>query len=220
MTGTGPPRRHFRLTGLVMAALGAVTALALLVLTGRLTLGPPTPGAPGTVFYVVPYHYGFAFYDRALVERPGIEVRVGETVTLHVVPAQALPRETVLGYAERSLAQPIGGLPAGDPRVREKILEDMALGNVEHIVGISAHPVYLVTEVARVLDGRPFRTGGPATLREAVQRGDPTIRSLTFTAKRVGVFDVLCVDSGMDGGGTCGWGHKWMVAHGAFVVHP
>ena len=29
-----------------------------------------------------------------------------------------------------------------------------------------------------------------------------------------------CVDSGMDGAGTCGRGHKRMVAKGAFIVRP
>jgi hypothetical protein len=53
-----------------------------------------------------------------------------------------------------------------------------------------------------------------------VSQGGPSIKSATFTAKKVGAFDVICVDSGMDGGGTCGWGHKWMVAKGAFVVRP
>jgi hypothetical protein len=53
-----------------------------------------------------------------------------------------------------------------------------------------------------------------------VSRNDPSIRAVTLTAKHVGAFDVLCVDSGMDGGGTCGWGHKWMTAKEAFVVRP
>ena len=89
---------------------------------------------------------------------------------------------------------------------------------MEHIIGLSAHPVYVTTEVARILGGQRFRTGGAASVAEAVRRKDPSIKTVTFTAKRVGVFDVLCVDSGMDGGGTCGWGHKWMVARDAFVV--
>jgi len=81
-------------------------------------------------------------------------------------------------------------------------------------------PLIHTTNVTPALNGRPFRDGGPATLREAVERGDPTIKTVTFTAKRVGAYDVLCVDSGMDGAGTCGWGHKWMVAKGAFIVRP
>ena len=96
----------------------------------------------------------------------------------------------------------------------------MALGNVEHIVGIAGHPVYLTTTTAASLGGRPFREGPPRTLAEAVQARDPAIRSVTLTAKRVGSFDVLCVDSGMDGAGTCGWGHKWMTARDGFVVRP
>ena len=80
--------------------------------------------------------------------------------------------------------------------------------------------MYVTTNVAAVLNGQPFRNGGPATLAEAVSQKDASIRSVTFTARRVGAFDVLCVDSGMDGTGTCGWGHKWMIAKGAFVVRP
>ncbi len=114
----------------------------------------------------------------------------------------------------------IGGLPAADPAIRRTLYEDLAQGNVEHIVGIAAHPLYLATDVASVLRGRPFRENGPATLREAVSRGDPSIKSVTLTAKKVGAFDVICVDSGMDGTGTCGWGHAAMVAKWAFVVRP
>jgi hypothetical protein len=96
----------------------------------------------------------------------------------------------------------------------------MALGNAEHIVGIAGHPVYVTTSVAATLGGTPFREGPPRTLEAAVRARDPAIRSVTLTAKRAGSFDALCVDSGMDGAGTCGWGHKWMVARDGFVVRP
>ncbi len=201
----------------VLAALTGITGLAFF---GKVSLGPPGPSATGTVFYMVPYHYGFAFYDSGLVEREAIEVKVGETVTLVIVPAQALPREVFIEYNERSLRVPVGGLPAGDSKVRAKIEEDLALGNVEHIIGIAAHPVYVTTNVAAVLGGAPHRRDGPPTLAEAVRRKDPSLRSVTFTARRAGAYDVLCVDSGMDGSGTCGWAHKWMVAKGAFIVRP
>jgi hypothetical protein len=214
------PLRRPAATALVALALTALTVAVGLVFVGKISLGPGSASGTGTVFHVVPYHYGFAFYDRDFVERERIEVKEGETVTLTIVPAQALPRETFLEYAERSLKLKIGDLPPGDPRVRQKIAEDLGLGNVEHIIGIAAHPVYLTTNVAAVLSGKPFREGGPRTLADTVRRRDPAIRSVTFTAKRVGAYDVLCVDSGMDGGGTCGWGHKWMVAKGAFVVRP
>lgn len=201
-------------------ALAAATVIVALVFLGRISLVPEVPRGAGTVFYVVAYHYGYAFYDADLRERETIEVKVGEPVTLYIVPSQALPRGLALEYAERSMKGAIGGLPPGDPGIRKKILEDFALGNVEHIVGIASHPVYVTTRVAPLLAGAPFRERGPLTLREAVEQKDPAIVSVTFTARRVGAFDVLCVDSGMDGAGTCGWGHKWMVAKGAFVVHP
>ena len=201
---------------LVLAALSVGTVL---VFSGRLSLTPRlTPN--GAVFYVVPYHYGFAFYTRDLKEVDAMEVRVGETVTLYILPGQALPEAVFLACAERSLTLGIGGLPPGDPRIRAKMLEDLTLGNVEHIVGIAGHPVYAATDVASVLGGRPFRQDGPATLAEAVSRRDPAIKAVTFRAKKVGDFDVLCIDSGMDGAGTCGWGHKWMVGKNAFVVRP
>lgn len=213
-----PPRRRPVLTAAVTLLLAAVTGLVALVFLGKIPLAPEDTGEQGTVFYVVPYHYGFAFYDRRFNEVKAMEVREGETVTLHVVPAQALGREAALAYAERTTRTALGDLAPGDPQVRRKILEDLDLGNVEHIIGISAHPVYVTTNVAQVLGGRPFRDGGPRTVQEAVRRGDSPIKTVTFTAKRVGAFDVICVDSGMDGAGTCGWGHKWMVAKEAFLV--
>ena len=220
LTDPSRPVRSPAATIAVAAVLSVVTALTGLVFFGKISLLPAPPAGTGTVFYVVAYHYGFAFYDSALVERPTIEVKAGETVTLFVVPAHTLPEEVFLAYAERSLALPIGGLPPGDPRIRAKMLEDLALGNVEHIIGIAGHPVYLATEVAPVLRGERFRRDGPRTLADAISQKDPAIKSVTFTAKRVGAFDVLCVDSGMEGTGTCGWGHKWMVAKGALVVRP
>jgi len=204
----------------VALLLALATATVGLVFVGKISLGPAGPDAAGTVVYVVLYHYGFAFYDRDLVERERIEVKEGERVTLVIVPAQALPREVFLAYSRRTLRLAVGGFPPGDPTIQQKIQEDLALGNVEHIVGIAGHPVYVTTDVAAVLRGEPFRRGGPATLAEAVRQKDVTIRTVTFTAKRVGAFDVICVDSGMDGAGTCGWGHKWMVAKEAFVVRP
>jgi hypothetical protein len=212
-------RRLPAATAAALLFLAALSVGAVLVFSGRLSL---TPGlAPGgAVFYAVTYHYGFAFYDRDLKEVPAMEVRAGETVTLYIVPAQALPEAVFLGYAERSAKLGIGGLAPGDPGIRAKMLEDLALGNVEHIVGIAGHPVYVTTDVGSVLGGRPFRQAGPATLAEAVSQRDPAIKTVTFKAKRVGDFDVLCVDSGVDGAGTCGWGHKWMVGKNAFVVRP
>lgn len=202
------------------AALTAATVAVALVFLGRISLVPEGPPGASTVFYVVAYHYGYAFYDADLNEVETIEVKVGEPVTLSIVPSQALPRALSLEYAERSLRLAMGGLPPGDPGIRKKILEDFALGNVEHIVGIASHPVYVTTSVAPLLAGAPFREQGPRTLREAVERKDSAIKSVTFTPHRVGAFDVLCMDSGMDGAGTCGWGHKWMVAKNAFVVRP
>jgi hypothetical protein len=207
-------------TAAALVALTALSAATILVFLGRLPLGFPQRAGTGPVFYVVAYHYGFAFYDRDLNEIETIEVKVGEVVTLHIVPAHALPEAAFRQYAERSMKRAIGGLPAGDPAIRRKLQEDLDLGNVEHIVGIAAHPVYLATDVASVLRGRPFRENGPATLREAVSQRDPSMKTVTFTAKKVGAFDVICVDSGMDGAGTCGWGHNAMTAKGAFVVRP
>jgi hypothetical protein len=219
LNGQKPPRSPVA-TAVVAAALAIATVLIGLVFSGRISLRPSSPAGEGTVFYLVPYHYGFAFYDRDLVERERIEVKSGEKITLVIVPAQSLPEEVFLEYAERSLRLSIGGLPAGDSKISAKIMEDLALGNVEHIIGIAAHPVYVTTNVAAVLGGERFRRGGPRNLAEAVHQKDPAIKSVTFTAKRVGSFDVLCVDSGMEGTGTCGWGHKWMVAKGALVVLP
>lgn len=213
------PKRIPAVTTTAILGLAVVTIFVALVFLGKISLVPPSLLGEGTVFYVVPYHFGFAFYDSNFGEIEMMEVKRGEVVTLYIVPSLALPKEVFLEYAERTLQHPIGGLAAGDPQIRKKIMEDLALGNVEHIIGISAHTVYVTTNVTEVLGGKLFREGGPRTLVEAVRRKDPTIKTVTFTAKRVGAFDVLCVDSGMDGAGTCGWGHKWGVAKGAFVVN-
>ncbi len=201
--------------------LAATTGLAGLFLLSRGRVPPPTPPAAGRTFYIVPYHYGFAFYDQDLVEVAAIRVRTGDRVTLHIVPALALRRETFLAYARRTVQQGIAGLAPGDPRILARILEDVSLGNVEHIVGIAGHPVYVTTRVAEALRGRPPQTPAPATVQDAVRRRDPAIVSVTFTAGRAGRFDVICLDADpLAGTGTCGWGHKWMIGPGAFVVEP
>jgi len=213
-TTVRPARRPALFVG---AALGltALTVLSVLAFRGKLSLAPRQAGA---VYYVVAYHYGFAFYDRTFAEVPAIETKAGEPVTLYIVAAHALPKETVLAYSERSLHTSIGGLSPGDPQIRQKILEDFALGNIEHIVGISGLPVYVPTNVTPALNGKPFREGGPPTLREAIEHHDPTIKTVTFTPTREGAYNVVCVDSGIGGSGTCGWGHPWMIAKGGFVV--
>ena len=144
--------------------------LVVLAFLGKLSLAPRQAGA---VYYVVAYHYGFAFYDRTFAEVPAMEAKAGEPVTLYIVAAHALPKETVLAYSERSLHTSIGGLSPGDPQIRQKLLEDFALGNIEHIVGITGLPVYVPTNVTPALNGKPFREGGPATLREAIEHGEP-----------------------------------------------
>ena len=209
-----PARRPVLFAGAALA-LTALTVLSVLAFLGKLSLAPRQAG---TVYYVVAYHYGFAFYDRTFAEVPAMEAKAGEPVTLYILAAHTLPKETVLAYSERSLRTSIGGLSPGDPQIRQKILEDFALGNIEHIVGISGLPVYVPTDVTPALNGKPFREGGPATLREAIEHRDPTIKSVTFTPTREGTYDVLCVDSGIGGSGTCGWGHQWMIARGGFVV--
>ena len=213
-----PPRRLPALTAAATLALAGITALVLLIFLGKISPAPEGPRAEGTVFYVVPYHYGFAFYDRDFREVEAMQVREGELVTLYIVPALALSEEAFLAYARRTQGQGIRGLEAGDPRIIEKVVEDLDLGNVEHIIGISGYPVYVTTDVASALGGRRFRVGAPGTLAEVVRARDPTIKPVTFTAKKVGAFDVICMDSGIDGAGTCGWGHASMVAGGALVV--
>jgi hypothetical protein len=208
------------LRAVVTLVLSGTTALVGLAFVGQLPWPSREVEEDGAVFYVVPYLYGFAYYDRGFREIAAMEVREGETVTLYVVPAHALSREAALAYAERTLTRAIGGLPPGDPAIRRRILDDIELGNIEHIVGITAQPVYVPTAVTPLLRGQRFRPDGPPTVRAAVERRDPAIRRARFTAKRAGTFDVLCVDSGPDGAGTCGWGHKWMVGPGGFVVRP
>src|SRR3972149_2553410 len=171
---TPRPVRHPALTAAAALGLTVLTGLVVLAFLGKFPPAPRDAGRAGTVFYVVAYHYGYAFYDRTFTEVAAMEVKAGEPVTLYIVPSPALPPEKGPQYGARSPAR----------------------------------------------TARPFRDGGPQTLREAVERSDPTIKTVTFTTKRVGAYDVLCVDSGMDGAGTCGWGHKWMVAKGAFVVRP
>ncbi len=214
------PRRSPIRSVATTAVLAAVTVLAGLVMLGRVPLERPGSVQAGAVFYVLAYHYGFAFYDAQLKEIDRMEVTEGETVTLHIVDAAALAPQTFYEYSPRSIRRGVGGLPPNDPAIAKKIAQDVELGNLEHIIGIAAHTVYVTTNVAVVLHGRKLRDDGPRTVADAVRANDPTIKTTTFTARKAGTFDVLCVDSGMDGGGTCGWAHKWMVGKGAFVVRP
>jgi len=71
-------------SAVVAGALTALTVALGLVFLGKIPLVPEPSPETGAVFYVVPYHYGFAFYDRDFVERERIEIREGETVTLSI----------------------------------------------------------------------------------------------------------------------------------------
>ena len=218
MAAIPPTRRIPAASVAAIVLLTAATGFAILAFLGRISLVAEAPSADGSVFYLVPYHYGFAAYDGQFREVERIEVEEGAAVSLHIVPALALAHETFLAYAERPVRAGIGGRPPGDPEIRRRIEEDLRLGDVEHIIGITAHAVHVTTNVAEALGGRSFREGAPRTVREAVERRDPSIKTVTFTAKRVGEFDVLCVDSGIGGEGTCGWGHQWMVGKKALIV--
>jgi len=61
------------------------------------------------------------------------------------------------------------------------------------------------TNVTAALNGRPYREGGPGTLREAVERGDPAIKTVTFTAKRGGRLRRPSLPDFVDNLGLCGY---------------
>src|SRR3970040_1423418 len=105
---TPRPVRHPALTAAAALGLTVLTGLVVLAFLGKFPRAPRDAGRAGAVFYVLAYHYGYAFYDRTFAEVGAMEVKAGEPVTLYIVPSHALPRELVLEYAERSLRAPIG----------------------------------------------------------------------------------------------------------------
>jgi hypothetical protein len=171
---------------------------------------PPTrpavtpPGGPGKTFYIVVHHWGFAIYDSEWNEIPRIVVQKGDTVTLYVIPAEALTEEAHEEFEERTIQRGIGDLPPNDPKIMDKIEEAEEAGLLNHSVAILEYGINIPTDVSKV-------TSKANSPREAFLMGNPGGGSVTFTADKVGRFDIICLIF-------CGYGHPWMVLRGGLEV--
>jgi hypothetical protein len=196
--GGGP--RH-AISRNVAAVIVAVAVLA--VVLGYLAIPSPTP-AREKVFYIVVYHWGFALYDQNFNEINRIQVSRGDRVTLHVIPAEALTEEAHGVFEERTVKRGIGNLPPNDPKIMDEIEEAEKAGLMNHSVTIIELGVNVSTDISKV-------TTKAHSVKEALQMGNPGGGKVTFTADKVGSFNIMCMVP-------CGFGHAWMMLERGFVV--
>lgn len=193
---------NLKLIGLVVLTLAVLAGLAVYLYTGQSAL----VGEEKT-FYVVAYHWGYAFYDENFNEIERIVVNRGDRVTIYVIPGAAFDEEAHEAYQERTVEEGVGDLPPGSQEIIARMEEAEEGGFLDHGLTITGYDVDIKTNYGM------FK-GGASSIQEvfSIESGD-TLRahSMTFTADKSGSFDIVCSVF-------CGYGHGWMVVEGGFVV--
>lgn len=193
---------------IIMAVVS--TATLVLGLGAGLMLVPnqvSRPSGATRLFYVVIYHWGFAFYnvtgpveppsvvniwDVNAVEVPAIEVNQGDTVVLYVIASTSLRDDIRLKLEGRTIQRGIGDLPSSDPRIREKIDEAIGKGLTTFGLGIQYHEISVQV------------SGNSTNLNDV-------IKVVRFKAFKAGRFDI--VNPIYDG-----YGYYYHAVPGGFVV--
>lgn len=183
----------------LVVAVVAAAAGALMVL--------PAQQQEARVFYVVAYHWGFAFYDEDLNEVPRITVKSGETVKIYVIPSVVFSDDFVSRLERRTLEKGIGGLSPGDPKILEEIKATKEGGLLDHGFLIQGYGQQVFT------NHKEFTTKA-SSLRELLEKEREEVleaHSIEFRADKPGSYMVICTV-------VCGYGHAWMIVEDGFVV--
>lgn len=184
-----------------------VGVVAILAIGGYWYLSQGALSGEKKVFYVVAYHWGFAFYDENLSEVSRIEVNRGDIVTIYVIPGGAFSEDMHEEFQRRTLESGVGDIPPGSEELHEKMEEAEEQGYLDHGLTISGYSVNIRTS------HKMFK-GSAETLEDILQEeGGNTLKahSITFKADKVGSFDIVCTVY-------CGYGHDWMKVDGGLVV--
>jgi len=156
-------------------------------------------------FYIVTYHWGFAFYDENLNEIPRIVVNKGDRVTLYVIPAEGLGQEFHEEFEERTMMNGVGQMKPGDMQIMEEMEKAEDGGLLDHSVGIIEYSINLVTDHSKF-------SGKAESPQEFLQtENKANIPTVTFVADKQGSFALICTVD-------CGYGHAYMVTENGFVV--
>ena len=201
-----------RRSGVSRAAVIGIIVVVIILAAAAFFLarpGAPAPAAekPAKVFYVIAYHWGFAFYDSNLREIDKIVVNKGDRVKIYVFPAEAFSEDFHHEFEEKAVEAGVGDLPPGSPEIEEEIEKAEEQGLLDHGFAIKEFNVNLITDYTM------FK-GNASSLEEflKIESKDAIERhSVTFVADKVGEFDIFCSLY-------CGYGHNYMIAKGAFVV--
>lgn len=198
--------RHRGISSRVAIAIIIVIVIVVLayLLSQQYVTQPPKPTK---VFYVIAYHWGFEFYDSNLNRVERIVVNKGDIVKIYVFPGKAFSGEMHHELEELTVESGIGEYPPGSMEIEELLEEADEAGLLDHGLAIMEFNVNIIT------DYEAF-TGEAASLEEflEVEAVDATERhSITFTADKVGSFNIICSLY-------CGYGHEYMVAEGGLIV--
>ena len=180
----------------VVVAAGAAAALLL-----------AQPQGKAKVFYVVAYHWGFAYYDENLNEIPRISVKKGDRVKIYVFPSTAFDESFRTQLERRTLEKGIGEFKAGDTKILDEIKAAKDNGLLDHGFMIQGYGQQIFT------DHRKF-TSRATSVKELIEREDESVleaHAIEFTADKAGTYFVICTV-------VCGYGHAWMLDEDGFVV--
>lgn len=95
-------RRRLTYTAIAVTIVGIVVGLLL-----GIAISPSSTSGPGVkTFNIVPYHWGFAFYDEEWNKLDRIEVAQGTQVRLVAFPVQLLAPEIRQGLGQEEVTDP------------------------------------------------------------------------------------------------------------------
>jgi len=157
------------------------------------------------VFIVVGYYWGFALYDEEFNRIDQIVVNQGDKVKIYFFNARSFSEEFYSQLEEESITMGVGGLSGDD--LREKIIEAVSIGQVDHGLQITEFRVFIPTNY------RNF-SGEAKSLSEFFEIEDEEAieqQAITFVADKPGTYDFVCYI-------VCGYGHAYMIYEDALRV--
>jgi hypothetical protein len=180
----------------IIAAAGGAAALLLLQQPGE-----------EKVFYVIAYHWNFAFFDEDLKPVDRIVVNKGDQVKIYVFPADAFAPDFRAQLEKRALQEGIGDLEPGDPRIEDELKSAREQGLLDHGFMIQGYGVSMTTSYKSFSQ----KANSLEELLKTESQDALEAHALTVKADKAGSFYIICTV-------VCSFGHPWMVVEGGFVV--
>lgn len=193
---TSISRSIFRLETIAMLVVGLIVGGIVGLLVAPSIAQPPPPAGSVKTFYVLETEWAFALYDSGFKRIDKIVVNRGDIVQLIFIPMTFMPKELHEELEHEFIEKAIKAGLLSSKDEFEKYEEQAKETLAKEAYGIKYIP-----------HGLAIR--GYEDKANVVSEGKPII--ITFTADRVGEFDIYCSY-------VCGWGHGIMKLDKAFIV--